>query len=234
MGKPAPGPSKTWIGTSGDDVKAVASLTDLKTTNYNAGGGYDTLDLSALTTGVSIQISATTQGNNLQPHSLLWPDSPFHGSWWSWDSSTQVGAKITDSILNFEKVVGTNGNDHISSAYPVAVNVTIDGGAGDDSLSGARTEIGGLGSDQIVGGASADRYIGGTFDGVHATPDGTMDEFFLSAGTVLDFEVGIDRLYVDSSYATSAWTDVITAYGPAAQIHLTQPNDDRTVTLVGV
>jgi DNA-binding CsgD family transcriptional regulator/PAS domain-containing protein len=62
-----------------------------------------------------------------------------------------------------------------------------------------------------------------------------MDEFTLSGGIVLDFEVGIDRLYLDtSSYTLSSWADVTTPYGPAAQIHLTQPNDDRTVTLVGV
>ena len=51
----------------------------------------------------------------------------------------------------------------------------------------------------------------------------------------LDFEVGTDRLYLEtSSYTLSSWADVTTPYGPAAQIHLTQPNDDRTVTLVGV
>jgi hypothetical protein len=233
MGKPVSKP--TWLGTSGDDTKAVTSLTDLKNTVYDAGAGYDTLDLSALSTGISLTISATTQGNKLLPHSVLWPDSPFHGSWWSWDGSSQVGVKITESVLNFEKVVGTSGNDHLSSAWPVTINVTLDGGPGDDALSGGRTEIGGLGSDQLFGGRSDDIIVGGTFDGVHATPDGTMDEFTLSGGIVLDFEVGIDRLYLEtSSYTLSSWADVSTPYGPAAQIHLTQPNDDRTVTLVGV
>ena len=233
MPKPVPGPSLKWIGTSGDDVKAVASLTELKNTLYDAGAGHDTLDLSALTSGVSIQISAATQGNKLVPHSSLWPDSPFHGSWWSWDPFAQVGARLNDSILNFEKVIGTSGNDFISSGYPVTVNVTLDGGPGDDSLSTGRTEIGGLGSDQLFGGIATDLYIGGTFDGVHATPDGTMDEFMLTAGTVLDFEVGIDRLYFDTNYTFSSWVDVTTPYGAGAQIHLTQPNDDRIVTLVG-
>ena len=234
MSKPVPGPSLKWTGTSGDDVKAVASLTELKNTAYDAGAGQDTLDLSALTTGISLQISAGTQGNKLIPHSNLWPDSPFHGSWWTWEPYAQVGAKLTGTVLNFEKVIGTSGNDYISSAYPVTVNVTLDGGPGDDSLSTGRIEIGGLGSDQLFGGIATDLYIGGTFDGVHATPDGTMDEFLLTAGTVLDFEVGIDRLYFDSSYTLSSWVDVTTPYGPAAQIHLIQTNDDRTVTLVGV
>jgi hypothetical protein len=235
MGKPAPGPSHTWTGTSGNDVKTVASLTELKTYSYNAGAGYDTLDLSAPTTGVSLQISAVTQGNRLVPHSILWPDSPFHGSWWSWDPLAQVGAKLTDSILNFERVIGTSGNDHISSGWPVTINTTIDGGAGDDALGGGRIDIGGVGSDQLSGGRSSDLFIGGTFDGVHATPDGTMDEFTLSGGIVLDFEVGVDRLYLEtSSYTLSSWVDVTTPYGTGAQIHLTQPNDDRTVTLIGV
>ena len=78
MGKPVSKPM--WLGTSGDDVKAVTSLTELKNTVYDAGAGYDTLDLSALTTGLSLQISATTQGNKLVPHSSLWADSSFHGS----------------------------------------------------------------------------------------------------------------------------------------------------------
>lgn len=233
MGKPASKP--TWLGTSGNDIKIVGSLTELKTYNYDAGAGYDTLDLSGLSTGLSLQISATTQGNKLVPHSVLWPDSPFHGSFWSWDASSQVGMKITESVLNFEKVIGTGGNDHITSGWPVTVNVTLDGGAGDDFLSGGRTEIGGAGSDQLGGGISNDLFIGGTFDGVHATPDATTDEFFLSGGIVLDFEVDIDRLYIEtSSYTLSSWVDVSTAYGSGAQIHLTQPNDDRTITLVGV
>jgi hypothetical protein len=232
MGKPAPKP--TWTGTSGNDVKVVGSLTELKTYNYDAGAGYDTLDLSALTTGVSLQISAVTQGNKLVPHSSLWADSPLHGSVWSWDQFTQVGTKVADSVFNFEKVIGTSGNDYISSAWPVTVSVTLDGGAGDDALNGGRIEIGGAGSDQLGGGTPGDLFIGGTFDGVHATPDGTMDEFFLSAGTVLDFEVGVDRLYIDTSYTLSSWVDVTTPYGTGAQIHLTQPNDDRTITLIGV
>ena len=235
MGKPTPGPTLKWTGTSGDDIKVVASLTELKNTSYNAGAGYDTLDLSALTTGISLQISATTQGNRLVPHSVLWADSPFHGSWWSWDASSQIGAKVTESILNFENVIGTSGNDHMSSGFPVTVNCTLDGGAGDDALSGGRTEIGGLGSDQLMGGISNDLFIGGTFDGAHATPDGTTDEFFLTGGVVLDFEVGIDRLYIETSnYTLSSWVDVTTPYGPAAQIHLMQANDDRIITLVGV
>lgn len=235
MGKPTPGPSLRWTGTSGNDVKVVASSTELKNTVYDAGAGSDTLDLSALTTGVSLQFSATTQGTKLVPHSSLWADSPLHGSWWSWDQFAQAGSKLSDTVLNFEKVIGTSGNDYISSGWPISVNVTIDGGPGDDALSGGRTEIGGLGSDQLMGGRSTDLFIGGTYDGVHATPDGTMDEFTLSGGIVLDFEVGMDRLYLDTAaYTLSSWSDVSTPYGTGAQIHLTQPNDDRTITLVGV
>ena len=234
MAKPAPGPSLRWTGTSGNDTKVVASPTELKNTVYDAGAGIDTLDLSALTTGISLQISATTQGNKLVPHSSLWADSPFHGSTWSWDPLAQVGARLNESILNFEKVIGTSGNDYLSSLWPATINVTLDGGPGDDSVHGGSTNIGGLGSDQLGGGRLTDLFIGGTYDGVHATPDGVMDEFTLSGGVVLDFEVGIDRLYIDTSYTTSAWADVMTAYGPAAQIHLIQPNDDRTITLVGV
>src|SRR5689334_1474121 len=105
MGKPAARP--TWTGTSGNDVKVVADLTELKNTVYNAGSGYDTLDLSALTSGVSLQLYQGTQGKNAVYNSNLWADSPFHGGAYGWDQFSQIGAKTVDSILNFEKVIGT-------------------------------------------------------------------------------------------------------------------------------
>jgi hypothetical protein len=78
--------------------------------------------------------------------------------------------------------------------------------------------------------------IGGTYvDGV-ATGDDTRDEFEAYAGTILDFEVGVDSLYIDASspsgWTTSAtWTNVSTSYGDGAQLILAA---DRTITLVGV
>ena len=100
MGKPAAKP--TWTGTSGSDIKAVANLSDLKNTNYDAGAGYDTLDLSALTTGVTLRLSSATQGNKVLSHSTLWADGPFHGSWWTWDAFAPTGTMTADSVLNFE------------------------------------------------------------------------------------------------------------------------------------
>jgi hypothetical protein len=224
MAKPGPKPTP-WTGTSGNDTKVVASLTELKNTAYNAGAGYDTLDLSALTSGVSIQLGQVKH----TPHSELWADTPFHGSWWDYNPHFQGGTDILDSILNFEKIIGTSGNDYLS----VLPGGFTDGGAGDDALVGGSTRVGGLGSDQIIGtGNSSDMLVGGTFDGVHATPDGTSDEFFLSAGTVLDFELGTDHLYIDNEELplTASWTDVNTSYGPAAQLVTAY---GTTITLVG-
>src|SRR3954447_2486775 len=116
MGKPTPGPTNNWSGgTPGNDTAVVPSPTALKTILYDAGAGYDTLDLRALTTGLSLQLSSTTQGNKLVTHSNLWADSPFHGGAYGWDQFSQVGTKTVDSIQNFEKVIGTSGNDYISS-----------------------------------------------------------------------------------------------------------------------
>jgi hypothetical protein len=78
--------------------------------------------------------------------------------------------------------------------------------------------------------------IGGTYvDGV-ATGDDTRDEFEAYAGTILDFEVGVDSLYIDASspsgWTTSAtWTNGSTRYGDGAQLILAA---DRIITLVGV
>ena len=233
MGKPAPKP--TWFGTSGNDVKVVASLAELKTTTYDAGAGYDTLDLSALTSGVSISFSQTTQGRNVTLHSQLWADTPFHGSWWG--MSLQGATDTVDTIKNFEKIVGTGFNDYINLSIANVARVA-DGGPGDDAIyvggvGGSNTSIGGLGSDQLFGSRPADLLIGGTFDGAHATPDNTPDEFFMSGGTVLDFEVGTDHLYIDNEMMplAASWIDVNTSYGAAAQL-LTAYG--TTITLVGV
>lgn len=236
MAKPAPGPSLKWTGTSGNDTKIVASLTELKNTVYDAGAGYDTLDLSQLTSGISLQLTTATQGNKTVWHSLMWADSPFHGSWWGWSQFDQVGTRTADSVLNFEKVIGTGFNDYINLTISNAARVA-DGGAGDDAITlggigGSSTSVGGAGSDQLISGRSEDILIGGTYDGVHATGDSTPDEFFLSGGTVLDFELGTDHLYIDNNNSplAAAWTDVSTSYGPGAQL-LTSYG--TTITLVG-
>ena len=123
--------------------------------------------------------------------------------------------------------MGTQGNDSISTL----VGGYIDGGPGDDSLSGASTLVGGAGSDQLVGFAGS-LVVGGTYDGNHATPDNTPDEFFMVGGTILDFELGTDHLYIDneSMPLTASWVDVTTSYGPAAQL---QTIYGTTITLVG-
>jgi len=206
----------------------VASLTELKNTIYDAGAGNDTLDLSALNTGVTLRLSSATQGNKVLPHSTLWADGAFHGSWWTWDAFAPAGLKTIDSVLNFEKVVGTQGNDSIQ----LPIGGYIDGGAGDDSISASSTLVGGAGSDQLVGGTNT-LMIGGTFDGIHATPDNTPDEFFAVGGTILDFELGTDHLYIDNESLplTTSWIDVTTSYGPAAQL---QTVYGTTINLVGL
>ena len=235
MAKPGASPSLKWTGTKGNDTVFVASNGALANTVYDGAAGTDTLNLSLLPTGVSVDLSLINPGN-----SRVWANSAFHGSWWSYTSEGPGGSVVDGTIKNFERIVGTSHNDYLALRGGTVARV-VDGGAGDDALyvtgsSGTNTSIGGLGSDQLFGGRNGDLLIGGTYIGGVASGDQTRDEFEASAGTILDFELGIDTLYIDAAvsgvFTTNAiWVDAPTTYGNAAQLTIAP---DRVITVVGV
>lgn len=229
-----------WVGTSGDDVAEPATNSELARTVYDGRGGSDTLDLSALSTGISLSISLATKGSG---GSRLWPQESFSGSWWTYSDQHLNGAvRIDNSIKSIESIIGTSQNDFLDLRGGSGARF-VDGGAGDDAIqvygsSGTSMAVGGTGSDQLFGNLSSEVLVGGTWDGASATGDGTTDEFVMWAGTILDFECGTDSLYIDatgnnmtSTVAATLWVNATTSYGAAAQLHITA---DRVITLVGV
>lgn len=232
MAKPGGSPSYKWTGTKGNDIAEVTSIAALAQTVYDGGAGYDIFDLSGLTSGVSISLMIGNPSS-----SQVWPNSPFSGSWWDY---SVTGPIYRDSIKNFEKIVGTDFGDQI---YLNGSNVArvIDGGGGDDAIhtgssTGTTTAIGGEGSDQLFGSRNTDLLVGGTYDGNVVEFDETPDEFTMFSGTIRDFEVGFDKLFIDAAnlpgeMTTATWVDVDTSYGPAARLTIAA---DRVITLVGV
>jgi len=244
MGKPGgssggSGGTLKYTGTKGNDTAHVLTKDALLHTSYDGSSGYDTLDLSAITSGgINLSIVLGTGRGS----SLIWPNSQFTGSWWDYSDRALAGATIVDNtIANFEKIIGTDSNDYLQLRGGSVARV-VDGGGGDDAIylagsSGSNTSIGGGGSDQLFGNGSADILVGGTYTNNSVVIDNVRDEFEAYAGTILDFNPAVDSLYIDSSGLTAAqmaalqWVDVSTSYGSAAQLQLAA---GRTVTLVGV
>lgn len=213
-------------GTSGNDTFHVASLAELKSSTYDGGAGIDTLDLSALTSGISIGL--TSEMSFKTGKSVLWPDHPFSGFYTDY-SLVNDSDKISGSINNIERVIGSSGNDQIG----LANNGYADGGPGNDYVS-AGTVIGGLGADYVNGTGPSELLVGGTYINGVATGDHTTDWFEIdgSSGVILDFEVGIDRLILGAGPSLQGATWQSTTYNGVASSMLTA--NGQTVTLVGI
>lgn len=230
MPKPTAGPMLKYTGTKGNDTALVANVDQLSRTSYDGGAGYDTLNLSALASGVTLQVSLINPGS-----SELFPQSAFYGSWWEYINRDLPG-QINGTIRSFERIVGSNYNDYLTLSGGTVARV-VDGGGGDDAIrvggsSGSNTSIGGPGSDQLFGGWISDILVGGTYSGGFAPGDDTRDVFTVSTGTILDFEIGVDELYIDTGSTTSAtWTNVTTSYGSGARLSISANN---IITLIGV
>lgn len=232
MGKPSASPSLKWTGTKGNDTAFVTSREALGNGVYDGAAGYDTLDLSGITSGgVSLFLNA---GN--PAHSLARPDWEFHGSWWTFIQGPVVGSTTADTIKNFEKIVGTGFNDYFEFVGG-SINRVVDAGAGDDAIYmgssvGTNTAIGGVGHDQLFGNRPTDILVGGTYFGNAINRDGVSDEFTMYAGTIRDFEPGIDVLYIDASNLPGQATSAVwTTYGNGARLTIAA---DRAITVEGV
>ena len=102
-----------------------------------------------------------------------------------------TGVPAPVAIFNAESgdqlvVNGGAGNDTIdaSSLPPGTITLTLDGGIGDDTLTGAQgseTLLGGAGNDLLNGGASADFMLGGTGNDVYVV-DNSVDQVIENAG----------------------------------------------------
>ena len=218
----------TWRGGNGADTAIVLTADQLATTTYDGRGGSDTLDMSALSTGVTISINDRAGSS-----STVYPNREFTGLYHSM-SLVEPDGRLTGTIKSIENLIGGSRDDFLFIQSSGAN--TINGGGGDDALGsngGNTTMIGGTGSDVMLVYWAGNILVGGTYaDGV-ATPDLESDTFiFGGSGTILDFEVGIDRLQFETSpdripvILATDWQD--TANGAILQV------EGRTITLAGV
>lgn len=229
MGKPGGSSGGgNFKGTSGNDTFIVQSLAQLKSASYDGAGGVDTLDLHLLTGGVTIGLAAEMTYRTSK--SALWPDHAFSGFYT--DSSSSLANdtdKISGSINNIERVIGTSGNDQIG----LASNGYADGGPGNDYVVGG-TLVGGLGADYVNGTGPSELLVGGTYVNGVAMGDQTTDWFEIdgSSGVILDFEVGVDKLILGAGPSLNGATWEATTYNGVASSMLTA--NGETVTLVGI
>lgn len=155
-------------GGSGDDVIRPGTGNDV----VDGGDGIDTLDYLDFMDGSVIDLEAGTA-------TIFVGDSSF-----------------TDSVINFEILWATKGDDMITGSsgndeiHALSGDDTIDAGAGDDIV------LAGAGADVIIGGAGSDTLTGGK--------GGFADTFIFNAAdfgagesdTITDFG-GADTLVLD-------------------------------------
>ncbi|MBW4497579.1 MAG: CHRD domain-containing protein [Oscillatoria princeps RMCB-10] len=135
-------PDDTYIYT--DEFGTVAGSDTLRGTLTDADG-MDTINASAITTGISLDLTAGSTGNTLAG-----------------------GTLAIDASTTIESAFGGDGNDTITGND---ANNTIFGGRGADSLMGGAgddTIMGGKGANTLMGGVGADVCVltsknGGTF-----------------------------------------------------------------------
>lgn len=172
-------------GTSGDDV-LVGTGSTIFTHTFDGGDGVDTLDLSALTSGVRIALQ-TDRWNESIAQSAELNSEP--GQYWA---DYSLGDPILGTIRNIENVTGGSGDDLLDGNNGDNV---LNGGAGHDWIwakSGNDTLIGGAGMDVLRGNGGDDLLTG---DG---TGTSERDLFVFEDGgghdTVTDFDPNTDVL----------------------------------------
>ncbi len=161
-------------GGAGSDILRPGTSGISTGDSFVGGTGTDTLDMSAMFVGYTINLAAgsVTYFNR------------FSGT-------------LTASVSTVENVWGAQGNDRITGdsganyLWGNSGNDTISGGAGDDTLSG------GAGNDQLTGDGGTDQLFGG--DGNDVLSPGSTG---IASGEIYDGGAGTDTL--DMSVMTGA------------------------------
>ena len=84
-------------------------------------------------------------------------------------------------------VMGNDGDDKINAIVPVTISSILNGGAGDDSLTGSGANdilLGGEGNDTLLGAGGKDVLIGG--DGHDSLTGGAGDDLLIAGATIYD------------------------------------------------
>jgi len=169
---------------------APATAAETDTLTELAGGGSDRLDFSALTTGVTVNLTSDTATATMANRTVK--------------TSTAGGS----SSANIDNVTGGSGADRLTGN--AAAN-SLSGGAGIDTLAG------GAGNDTLIGGADNDLY---QFAPASAAETDTVSELAGGGSDRLDFSALTTSVNVnlnsDTGIATMLNRTVKTAQGGQA------------------
>ncbi len=108
------------------------------------------------------------------------------------DGSSNTGDALNDSYKSIEKFVLTGFDDSFIGIQSAKVSNNVDGGAGDDTLTGGRGRDilkGGEGDDTLIGRSGRDRLTGG--EGADTFVFNRLDD---SPDRIADFEMGVDTI----------------------------------------
>jgi Ca2+-binding RTX toxin-like protein len=185
---------------NGDDIVFLRPSVPEWGTTILGEGGTDTLNLSAFTTGIRIELGLAGQWQNIGA-SDIFAEAPATGYVAVTSVENVVGGRSNDNIKGNwanNKLYGGNGND------------TLDGGAGNDSLQGD------AGKDSLTGGSGRDSFI---FRSVSESATGAT-----TADVITDFVRGTDKINlsaIDASTRLSGNNDFIfngtTKFGTSTQ-----------------
>jgi probable HAF family extracellular repeat protein len=134
--------SDSLVGGAGNDVYSFAAASSVQTDTVVelAGGGTDTLNFSALTSGVAVTVNLNSDATTAT------------------HTNRTVKTGAAGQAANIDNVTGGAGNDIITGNN---LNNTLSGGGGNDSISG------GAGNDQLLDGEGSDTLVGGTGNDVY-------------------------------------------------------------------
>jgi Ca2+-binding RTX toxin-like protein len=170
------------LGNGNDVVFLRPSVPEWGTTILGEGGN-DTLNLSAFTTGIRIELGLAGQWQNIGAPDIF----------------AEAPATGYVAVTSVENVVGGRSNDDIKGNW---ANNKLYGGTGNDTLrgdSGNDSLQGDAGKDSLTGGSGADSFI---FRAVSESATGAT-----TADVITDFAVGTDKINlsaIDAFAGTSA------------------------------
>ena len=105
------------------------------------------------------------------------------------------GSNLLSGGTGGDKLYGNNGNDNLNGGDGIDY---LNGGRGDDALNGGNGNdvlVGGKGSDLLAGGDGADLFVFADLSQLNETD------------TVLDFQVGVDHLYLAGGLSVGSITE---------------------------
>lgn len=236
----------TLTGGAGNDVFVIGASDG--SDSIVGGMGNDTLDVSGLTTGVTVTFTSSGAGtvsSGAGTTTFSEVESLLTGA--GGDTITGgVGSDTVDAGSGDDRLFGGGGADLLfgkegaDSLEGGDGNDTVDGGAGADLLDagdGNDSVLGGEGNDTITGGAGTDRLTGGAgADRFVLTPGGGQDVITDLDLTLVDgrFTDRIDvSALLDAQGNPVNWQDAVIASDGAGGSIVTFPGD-VVIRLVGV